>query len=153
MRIDHALSRFIVQLQADGRSPHTVAQYARRGRRFGGWLDAEHLPDAVAKLEPEHGAGFLASAEAQRCPDGRAKRTGSLNALRSSLGGFFEYTVRAGLDARSPAHALRMARVGATLPKMRIDAPRATPRSAWVLGDQPERSVVDELLLDGYGLE
>lgn len=42
-------------------------------------------------------ARFLASAEALRRPDGRSKRTGSLNALRSSLRGFFQYLERAGL--------------------------------------------------------
>ena len=49
--------------------------------------------------------------------DGRAKRTGSLDALRSSLRGFFEYAERAGLVERSPARVLRMARVGPTPPK------------------------------------
>jgi hypothetical protein len=52
MRLPAALARFLVQLQADGRSPHTVAQYARPVRRFGVWLEAEDLPDAVAALEP-----------------------------------------------------------------------------------------------------
>jgi site-specific recombinase XerD len=60
MQIADALSRFLVQLQADGRSRHTVAQYARHVRRFASWLDAEQLPDAVAALEPEHVARFLA---------------------------------------------------------------------------------------------
>jgi integrase/recombinase XerD len=76
MRLAAALARFLVQLQADGRSPHTIAQYARHVRRFGSWLEAEHLPDDVAQLEPEHVARFLASAEAQRLPDGRTKRSG-----------------------------------------------------------------------------
>jgi site-specific recombinase XerD len=94
-----------------------VAQYARHLRRFAFWLDAEHLPDEVSALAPEHVARFLASAEAQRQPDGRSKRTGSLNALRSALRGFFAYLERAGLVERSPARVLRMARVGATPPK------------------------------------
>lgn len=86
MRLLDALARFLVQLQADGRSQHTVAQYARHVRRFGEWLEAEHLPDDVAALEPEHVAQFLASADALRRPDGRSKCTGWPNALRSSLG-------------------------------------------------------------------
>lgn len=117
MRLAAALARFLVQLQADGRSPHTVAQYERHVRRFAAWLDAEHSPHDVRQLEPEHVARFLASAEALRRPDGRSKRTGSLNALRSSLRGFFEYAERAGIVERSPARVLRMARVGATPPK------------------------------------
>jgi integrase/recombinase XerD len=122
MRIDHALSRFLVQLQADGRSPHTIAQDARHLRRFGAWLEAEGLPGGVAALEPERVARFLASAEAQRRPDGRTKRTGTLNALRSSLRGFCAYLETSGFVERSPARVLRMARVGATPPRgMRPD--------------------------------
>jgi site-specific recombinase XerD len=117
MRLPAALARFQVQLQADGRSPHTVAQYARHLRRFEAWLGAEGLPDEVAALDPEHVARFLVSAEALRRPDGRTKRTGSLNALRSSLRGFFWYLERAGLVERSPARVLRMTRVGASQPK------------------------------------
>jgi hypothetical protein len=77
----------------------------------------EGLPGDVAALEPEHVARFLASGETLRRPNGKAKRTGSLNALRSSLRGFFEYLERAGLVDRSPARVLRMARVGATPPR------------------------------------
>lgn len=112
-----ALARFLVQLQSDGRSPHTVAQCARHVRRFAAWLAAERLSDDVATLEPEHVARFLASAEALRRPDGKAKRTGSLNGLRSSLRGFFEYLETSGFVERSPARVLRMAKVGATQPK------------------------------------
>jgi integrase len=84
---------------------------------FGAWLEAEHVPDDVPALAPEHVARFLASAEMQQRPDGGTKRTGSLNALRSSLRGFFEYLERAGLVERSPARVLQMARVGASAPK------------------------------------
>jgi integrase/recombinase XerD len=117
MRLASALSRFLVQLQADGRSPHTVAQYARHLRRFGAWLEAQHLRDDVAALEPEHVARFLASAEAVRRPDGRSQRAGSLNALRSSLRGFCAFLEASGLVERSPARVLRMARVGSTPPR------------------------------------
>jgi site-specific recombinase XerC len=117
MRLADALARFLIQLQADGRSPHTVAQYARHVRRFASWLEAAGLPDDVAALEPEHVARFLASAEALGRPDGRSKRTGSLNALRSSLRGFCAFLEASGLVERSPARVLRMARVGATPPK------------------------------------
>ena len=94
-----------------------MAQYGRHVCRFASWAAADGLPNAVAQLEPEHVARFLASAEALRRPDGRAKRTGSLNALRSSLRGFFTFLEAAGFVERSPARVLRMARVGATPPK------------------------------------
>jgi hypothetical protein len=70
MRLADALFRFQTQLQTDGRSRHTIAQYARHARRFAAWLEAERLPDDVRQLNPEHVARFLASAVAQRRPDG-----------------------------------------------------------------------------------
>ena len=61
VRLPAALARFLVQLQADGRSPHTVAQYQLHARRFASWLEAEQLPHDVAQLEPEHVTRVLAS--------------------------------------------------------------------------------------------
>jgi site-specific recombinase XerC len=117
MQIQAALEQFLVQLRADGRSEHTVKQYQRHVLRFAAWLDAQSVPDDVSELEPVHVAAFLASAEALRRPDGRSKRTGSLNALRSSLRSFCAYLETSGFVERSPARVLRMARVGATPPK------------------------------------
>jgi site-specific recombinase XerC len=112
MRLAAALARFQTQLQADGRSQHTVAQYARHVRRFEAWLEAEGLLDNVAAVEPNHLARFLGSAEALRRPDGRSTRVRSLTALRSSLRGFCAYLELSGLVEGTPARVLRMARVG-----------------------------------------
>jgi site-specific recombinase XerD len=91
MRIADALARFQTQLQADGRSPHTVAQYARHIRRFASWLQAEVLPD-VARLEPEHVARFRASAGAQRCPSSaRSNETARATSNSSSTGATWSY--------------------------------------------------------------
>jgi hypothetical protein len=38
MHLYAALASFLLQLRADGRSPHTVAQYERYVRRFGEWM-------------------------------------------------------------------------------------------------------------------
>jgi site-specific recombinase XerC len=76
MRLAAALASFLIQLRADGRSHHTIAQYRRHVLRFASWLETEVLPDEVAALEPEHVARFFAPAEGLRRPDGRAKRTG-----------------------------------------------------------------------------
>jgi site-specific recombinase XerC len=84
MRLADALTRFLTQLQADGRSPHTVAQYRRHVHRFASWLEAEAITDDVAALEPERGQAS-GLGEALRRPDGQAMRTGSFNAPPSSL--------------------------------------------------------------------
>ena len=50
MRLADALDRFVVQLEADGRSPHTIGQYRRHVALLGSWLAL--IPQAIA-------AGFL----------------------------------------------------------------------------------------------
>jgi integrase/recombinase XerD len=112
-----ALASFLVQLQADGRSQHTIAQYARHVRRCGEWLAGQGLPNDVAQIAPEHIARFLVAAEAERRAAGRSRRPGSLNALRSSPRGFFGFLERSGLVDRSPARLLHMARVGGREPR------------------------------------
>jgi integrase/recombinase XerD len=104
-------------LRAPDRAPHTVAQYERHLRRFGEWMAQEGLPNDVGQIEPEHVARFLAAAEAERRAVGRPRRPGSLNALRSSLRGFFAYLEQAGVIERSPARLLRMARVNGREPR------------------------------------
>jgi hypothetical protein len=127
-----ALRRRADALKAEGPSSRTVAQHARHARRFASWLEAEHLPDDVAALEPEHLARFLASAEALRRPDGQTKRVGSLNALRSSLRGFCAFLETSGIVERSPVRVLRMARVAATTPAFRRDrSPTRSYQSAY----------------------
>ena len=54
MRLQAALARFLVQLRADGRSPHTVAQYARHVQRFATWLDDHGVDDELSESHPEH---------------------------------------------------------------------------------------------------
>jgi len=117
MRLTNALPLFLVQLRADGRSPHTVGQYERHVRQLALWAADHDLTDDVREFQPDHVAAFLASSAAQRRPDGKAKRAGSMNALRSSLRGFFEHLERSDVIDRSPARVLRMARVGPAPPK------------------------------------
>jgi len=63
----------------------------------------------VSDVTDEHLASFLASGAARNRPDGKPKRPGSMNALRSSLRTFFAYLVEAGLIETNPARLIRMA--------------------------------------------
>ena len=46
MQIDEALGRFVRQLEADGRSPHTIRQYQRHVRSLARWTaDVGHSGD------------------------------------------------------------------------------------------------------------
>jgi site-specific recombinase XerC len=109
MNIEEALSRFLVQLEADGRSGHTIGQYRRHIRALARWLAAERLPLDVAAVTHEDVARFVAS-PATRCrPDGTPKTGTSVNAMRSSLRGFFAYLHEAGYVAANPTRLLRRA--------------------------------------------
>ena len=110
MRIEDALRRFEVQLQADGRSHHTIAQYRRHIALFCHWLrHVAHVRDEVEKLDHQLVAGFLASKEANTRPDGGQKLATSTNCLRSSLRGFLAYCHRAGFIPNDPGQLIRRA--------------------------------------------
>lgn len=109
MRITDALSRFEVQLEADGRSQHTIRQYRRHVLALARWAPGERLSGDVEDLGHEHIAAFLASTEARTRPDGSRKKAGSMNALRSSLRVFFRYAHEAGLVGENPARLVRRA--------------------------------------------
>ncbi len=89
MSIEEALEKFLLQLEADGRSQHTVNQYARHVRLLARWATGIGLSGDLAGLDHEHLASFFAAPDARTRPDGKPKRAGSVNALRSSVKGFF----------------------------------------------------------------
>jgi integrase/recombinase XerD len=109
MNIEKALSLFLVQLEADGRSPHTIGQYRRHVRALARWLAAERLPLDVAAVTHEDVARFVASPTVRCRQDGTPKTGTSVNAMRSSLRGFFSYLHEAGYVAANPTRLLRRA--------------------------------------------
>ncbi len=109
MRIQHALERFLLQLEADGRSPHTVGQYRRHVLLFAAWLDREDRSGRVVDVTTDDLAAFLASDTVRNTAAGRTRKPGSANALRGSLRGFFCYLVRAEVLARDPSRLVRRA--------------------------------------------
>ena len=96
MTIEDALDRFLVQLQAEGRSRHTVGQYRRHVAALTRWLAASGHPAEVDALDHETVAGFLAAPAARSRPDGAGKKATSVNAMRTSLRVFCSYLHRAG---------------------------------------------------------
>ena len=61
MTIDDALARFLVQLEADGRSPHTTRQYQRHVRLLAAWWRDVGPGGAVGDIGHEDIALSLAS--------------------------------------------------------------------------------------------
>jgi len=117
MRTLDALELFSRQLVADGRSAHTLHQYRRHVRLFDRWATAAAIGDEVEQVRPDDVARFLAHNAALMRPDGRRKRPQSVNALRSSLKGFFRYTHGAGFCGANPTALLRRARCGGAPPR------------------------------------
>ena len=110
MTLNDALDRYLVQLEADGRSHHTVAQYRRHIRLLARWLAGEKLRRNLAAIDHEVLARFLAAPVARTRPDGVAKRATAMNCLRSSLRTFFEYAHRAGYSPTNPAAVIKRGR-------------------------------------------
>jgi len=104
-----ALDRFVLQLEADGRSAHTIAQYRRHVRLLARWARTACVLDDVARIRHEDLARFLASAAARTRPDGHSKKETAVNALRSSLRVFFGFATRAGYAHSDPSHLIRRA--------------------------------------------
>jgi len=114
MHIQDALKQFVLQLEANGRSPHTIGQYRRHIHSFAAWLAPE---DDLRRVDHQTIARFLASPEARTRPDGRARKTCVVNALRGSLKNFFSYLACAGLIERDPSQLVRRARCGPPPPR------------------------------------
>ena len=124
MRLQDALDRFVVQLQADGRSQHTIAQYRRHIALLGRWLEAAGHSDDVDELSHELLAQFLIAPDARTSQRGGTKKATSMNALRSSMRAFFHYVHEAGWARQNPARLVRRARCSGGPPRGLSDEDR-----------------------------
>ena len=125
MKIGSALDRFLQQLDADGRSPHTIAQYRRHVRLLARWAADVGPSDAIDALTHEDVARFLSSPLARTRRDGGVKKATSVNCLRSSLRAFFGYLHQAGTVPKNPAHLVRRAICSPPPPRGLSDRARA----------------------------
>ncbi len=113
MRLSEALCQYLVQLEADGRSPHSIAQARRHGR-----LIVAALADPpVDRIKSEDIARVFVSPTVKNTFDGRPRRASSANALRSSARSLFAFLANARLAPTNPARLLRRARVAPTRPR------------------------------------
>jgi len=122
MKIEEALEKYLVQLEANGRSPSTIAQYERHVRLFAHWIaDVGHCGD-LNQILNEDIARFLTAPVARTRPDGRPKKATSMNILRSSIRGFFQYLHEAGTISQNPARLVRRAICETPPPRILTDA-------------------------------
>ena len=118
MHLDDALDRFTTQLEADGRSPHTIGQYRRHVHALCAWLGPGRGIEAVGH---EDLARFLAAPEGRTRALGGIRKASTMNAVRSSLKGFFGYVHRAGHVSADPSRLIRRAITGPPPPKTLSD--------------------------------
>lgn len=112
MKISDALEEFVLQLEADGRSRHTIDQYVRHVNL----LACAH-PGQVEAITHADLARFLTSPEARLRPDGKPKKATAMNALRSSIRCFFGYLAASGMLESNPARLVRRARCAPPPPR------------------------------------
>jgi integrase/recombinase XerC len=119
MQIEEALERFLVQLEADGRSPHTIGQYRRHIGLLAQWAREVRPGRAgIEDMDHEAVAAFLTAPVAtSRAGSGKAKLATSANCLRSSIRGFFRYLHAAGHLREDPSRLVRRALTSTPPPK------------------------------------
>lgn len=156
MALDSPVSRFLTQLRADGRSQHTINQYARHLSLLGRWWGCERPGSDVDAIDHEGLASFLASNDALLRPDGQPKMATSMNALRSSLRGFFDYLTRSGMLTTNPARVVRMARTFSSVPQplkpAETERLRATLATATTKAERRDLALFTFLLTTGARL-
>ena len=154
MHVTDALDDFVIQLQADGRSTHTIRQRERHVRTFARWLQREELSTSLETLDHRVVARFLASGMARWAPSGRPKKATSVNQLRTSLRAFGAYLEDAGLVMRSPTRLVKLARCGPPPPRSLSadEQERLVETIAQAEGDVARRDEMLVRLLLGTGL-
>ena len=71
MEVKEVLARYIVQLEADGRSTHTIGQVTRHVRLLAKWIGEIEIED----VRHEDIAEFLASHVVKKRADGAPRKT------------------------------------------------------------------------------
>lgn len=149
MQVKDALGRFVRQLEANGRSPHTTAQITRHVMMFDAWWGND-----VEAVAHEDVARFLISPVVRQRADGKPRKTTSTNAIRASLRAFFGYTHAAGFTALNAGRLVRRSNVPAPRPKALSDGDveRLTNELAKATSDEERRDQVLFTLLLRVGL-
>ncbi|MCK6447898.1 MAG: tyrosine-type recombinase/integrase [Planctomycetes bacterium] len=118
MRLQDALDTFVLQLQADGRSEHTIGNYRRHVALLARWLGPS---DDLDDVTPQTLARFLTSDVARLDSNGVARSASTVNALRTSLRVFFGWLHDAGLVRTNAGRLVRRAICSPPPPKTLTD--------------------------------
>ncbi len=109
MEVEQALERYLRQLAANGRSPHTIGQAQRHLLLLARWLAQEERSAELDAIDEDVIAEFLVSDLARNTARGAPKVAATMNSLRSSLKTFFGHAELADWVSRSPALLVKRA--------------------------------------------
>jgi len=113
MTLQTALARFLLQLEADGKSPLTISVYARELGRFLAW--AKPRTD-VRRVTPVLLARYLTNPSLQVTPSGAKRSARTTNRTKTALRLLFGYLTLSGTLRHDPSRLLRNARTDRPLP-------------------------------------
>lgn len=154
MQISEVHELFQLQARANGRSPHTRAQFARHIRVLESWLAATARSTEVCDVDHVTVAAFLCSPGVLEKRGGGPRRATSANGLRSSLRVFFAWARDAGYAERNAAALVKRARCRPAMG--RVLSPDEVKRLEHVLatakGPGAERDRVMIAVMLGCGL-
>jgi len=122
MHILDALELYLVQLGADGRSPHTRGLASRYVKLLAAWLASEGHSGEIAEIDHQTLARFLVAPCATQRADGKPRKATTCNVLRSVLRTFFGYLHNAGEMRANPARLVRLARTAPPPPRSLSEA-------------------------------
>jgi site-specific recombinase XerD len=156
MQIQEALGRYVTQLEADGRSHHTIAQVRRHVMMLSRWLAETGRSDSIERIDHETVALFLASPAVRQRADGKPRKPTSTNSLRSSVRSFFAFVHAAGYAQANAARLVRRARCGDPLPRRLTEDDerrlRAALAHAVTLAERRDAVMIEVLLGTGIRL-
>jgi integrase/recombinase XerC len=156
LHIQDALADYLVQLEADGRSKHTVGQYSRFLTQLGLWMERVLGTPDLDALRHQELARFLVSDDATKKADGKPKKPSSMNALRSCVRAFFIYCEVADYTAKNPARLVKRAVVGEpairSLSEREVRLLRAALAQAASPSERRDRVLIELMLRTGVRL-
>jgi site-specific recombinase XerD len=122
MDLQQALQVYLLQLRADGRSPHTIKNYERHLGSLLDWLAKCGKSAALDEITPQVLAEFLVSDDVRASGRGGLRSASTVNAVRTSLRVVFGWLHDAGHTRINPARLIRRAICSPPTPRVLSNA-------------------------------
>jgi len=121
MKLSETIGQYLLHLEADGRSQHTIRQARRHTALLVRFLGDRE----IMEVTHQDVARFLTSALATKTAAGVIKAPVSMNSLRSTLRTFFGFAHAAGIAPTNAARLVRRAICGPPVPRALSEGERA----------------------------